>query len=224
MPQLDILTFFSQFFWLSIFFLSFYVLLVKYYLPRMSRILKIRNRKISSDFIDKVQSGSTVSIEPSTQQGEATAGRSHPMGLPQLQGEQSESKIVQKTVDTLLINGIKHSFDFFQEKSKNTFQWIYTSLEITNKIQLQNINHKYLITIGNLQIQDLFLFYHLKAVLAPSTYEISGIKKIFSRSNISKGFTAKPQQSPNSSTDSIHKIQEKFFNFVLFEKLTSRSQ
>lgn len=221
MPQLDILTFFSQFFWLSIFFLSFYVLLVKYYLPRMSRILKIRNRKISSDFIDKVQSGSTVSIEPRAQQGEATAGRSQSMGLLQLQSEQSESKIVQKTVDTLLINGIKHSFDFFQEKSKNTFQWIYTSLEITNKIQLQNINHKYLITIGNLQLQDLFLFYHLKAVLAPSTYEISGIKKIFSRSNISKSFEG---QSPNSSTDSTHKIQEKFFNFVLFEKLTSRSQ
>lgn len=47
MPQLDKLTFFSQFFWLSFFFLGFYIILVKYYLPKMSRILKIRNIKVS---------------------------------------------------------------------------------------------------------------------------------------------------------------------------------
>ena len=48
MPQLDKLTFFSQFFWLSFFFLGFYIALVKYYLPKMSRILKVRNIKVSS--------------------------------------------------------------------------------------------------------------------------------------------------------------------------------
>ena len=48
MPQLDKLTFFSQFFWLSFFFLGFYIVLVKYYLPKMSRILKVRHMKVSS--------------------------------------------------------------------------------------------------------------------------------------------------------------------------------
>ena len=48
MPQLDKLTFFSQFFWLSFFFLGFYIVLVKYYLPKMSRILKVRSIKVSS--------------------------------------------------------------------------------------------------------------------------------------------------------------------------------
>jgi F-type H+-transporting ATPase subunit b len=48
MPQLDKVTFFSQFFWLSFFFLGFYIVLVKYYLPKMSRILKVRNIKVSS--------------------------------------------------------------------------------------------------------------------------------------------------------------------------------
>jgi len=48
MPQLDVTTFFSQFFWLSFFFLGFYGILVKFYLPKFSRILKIRTRKVSA--------------------------------------------------------------------------------------------------------------------------------------------------------------------------------
>lgn len=48
MPQLDTVTFFSQFFWLSFFFFGFYIALVKFYLPRISRILKLRSLKMSS--------------------------------------------------------------------------------------------------------------------------------------------------------------------------------
>jgi len=47
MPQLDVTTFFSQFFWLSVFFLGFYGILVRSYLPRMSRLLKLRTRKVN---------------------------------------------------------------------------------------------------------------------------------------------------------------------------------
>ena len=48
MPQLDKVTFFSQFFWLCFFFLGFYFVLLKYFLPKMSRILKFRNKKMST--------------------------------------------------------------------------------------------------------------------------------------------------------------------------------
>lgn len=48
MPQLDSLTFFSQFFWFSFFFLGFYILLVKYYLPKMSRLFKVRQFKVGT--------------------------------------------------------------------------------------------------------------------------------------------------------------------------------
>lgn len=48
MPQLDHVTYFSQSFWLTVFFLSFYVILVKTLLPRISTILKLRKKLIDS--------------------------------------------------------------------------------------------------------------------------------------------------------------------------------
>ena len=47
MPQLDKVTFLSQFFWLCFFYLGFYYILVKYFLPKISRILALRKRKLS---------------------------------------------------------------------------------------------------------------------------------------------------------------------------------
>lgn len=42
MPQLDIATFFSQYIWLVLFYIGFYLLLVQTFLPQMARILKTR--------------------------------------------------------------------------------------------------------------------------------------------------------------------------------------
>ena len=47
MPQLDKVTFFSQFFWLSIFYVGFYLVILKFFLPKLSRILKVRQKKVS---------------------------------------------------------------------------------------------------------------------------------------------------------------------------------
>jgi hypothetical protein len=46
MPQLDKVTFLSQFFWLCFFYLGFYYVLVKFYLPKISRILALRRKKM----------------------------------------------------------------------------------------------------------------------------------------------------------------------------------
>ena len=48
MPQLDLVTFFSQYFWLVFFYLGFYLLLVHHFLPQMARILKVRAAMIQS--------------------------------------------------------------------------------------------------------------------------------------------------------------------------------
>jgi len=48
MPQLDKITFFSQFFWLSFFYLGFYFLIYKYFLPKMSRTLKFRKKRMNN--------------------------------------------------------------------------------------------------------------------------------------------------------------------------------
>ena len=48
MPQLDKVTFLSQFFWLCFFYLGFYFFVLKYLLPKMSRIIALRKRKMGS--------------------------------------------------------------------------------------------------------------------------------------------------------------------------------
>lgn len=46
MPQLDKVTYLSQFFWLCFFFLGFYFSLVQFFLPKMARIFKFRQEKL----------------------------------------------------------------------------------------------------------------------------------------------------------------------------------
>ena len=57
MPQLDKVTFLSQFFWLCVFYLGFYYIIYKYYLPKISRILALRKTKMtgSQQGIDSLQ-------------------------------------------------------------------------------------------------------------------------------------------------------------------------
>jgi hypothetical protein len=47
MPQLDKVSFLSQFFWLCFFYLGFYYIVLKYFLPKMARILKLRKKKMN---------------------------------------------------------------------------------------------------------------------------------------------------------------------------------
>ena len=47
MPQLDKVTFLSQFFWLCLFYLGFYYVVLKYFLPKISRILTLRKKKMN---------------------------------------------------------------------------------------------------------------------------------------------------------------------------------
>ena len=46
MPQLDKVTFLSQFFWLCFFYFGFYYVILKFYLPKISRILSLRRKKM----------------------------------------------------------------------------------------------------------------------------------------------------------------------------------
>ena len=48
MPQLDKVTFLSQFFWLCFFYIGFYFLVLKFFLPKMNRILKLLKNKLTS--------------------------------------------------------------------------------------------------------------------------------------------------------------------------------
>ena len=47
MPQLDLITFISQIFWLVFFFIFFIIIIFNNFLPIISRVIKIRSKKMS---------------------------------------------------------------------------------------------------------------------------------------------------------------------------------
>ena len=142
MPQLDSLTFFSQFFWFSFFFLGFYVLLVKYYLPKMSRLLKVRSFKVSSGPLQGTLSHS------------------------------QEKKDVRETGEDFLLQGLHSSKQFFQESFQKTSEWVVDVVESTNKGSFQKMNQIYLSTLGNGFSSQALFFHQFKNLVAPRSFSL----------------------------------------------------
>lgn len=68
MPQLDKVTLFSQVFWLTFFYFLFFLLFLRYYLPKLSKLFKIRsyymfkNRIVSVSYNNSIGFQSLVKI------------------------------------------------------------------------------------------------------------------------------------------------------------------
>jgi len=63
MPQLDLMTFFTQFFWFSLGFSFFYIFLLRYIMPSISLNLKLRKKKLellANDINKKKESASDL--------------------------------------------------------------------------------------------------------------------------------------------------------------------
>jgi hypothetical protein len=63
MPQLDLMTFFTQFFWFSLGFSFFYIFLLHYIMPSISLNLKLRKKKLellANDINKKKESASDL--------------------------------------------------------------------------------------------------------------------------------------------------------------------
>jgi hypothetical protein len=142
MPQLDSLTYFSQFFWFSFFFLGFYVLLVKYYLPKMSRLLKVRSLKVSSGPL----------------QGTLTHSQ--------------EKKDVRETGEDFLLQGLQSSKQFFHESFEKTSKWVLHVVDSTNKGSFQKMNQIYLSTLGNGFSSQALFFHQFKNLVAPRSFSL----------------------------------------------------
>ncbi|XP_051221247.1 putative ATP synthase protein YMF19 [Lolium perenne] len=95
MPQLDKLTYFSQFFWLRILLFTFYILLFNNNngILRISRILKLRNQLLSHRG-NKIQSKDPKNLEDISRKGFST-------GLSYMYSSLSEVSQWCKTVDYL---------------------------------------------------------------------------------------------------------------------------
>ena len=48
MPQFDSVTFLPQIFWLTLVFFTFYMVVIRYYLPGLTRIVKIRKKRLEA--------------------------------------------------------------------------------------------------------------------------------------------------------------------------------
>jgi ATP synthase subunit 8 len=63
MPQLDKVTLFSQVFWLIFLYFLFFLIILRYYLPKFSKLFKLRSYYInSSNGVSKTQTSNTHSI------------------------------------------------------------------------------------------------------------------------------------------------------------------
>jgi F0F1-type ATP synthase membrane subunit b/b' len=60
MPQLDKLTYFTQFIWLVVFFLAFYNINIQFLLPKIYKGIKIRQKRVESMFSEKESGSETV--------------------------------------------------------------------------------------------------------------------------------------------------------------------
>lgn len=88
MPQLDKVTFFSQFFWLLIIYIGFYLLVLKNFIPKLSRILKVRQKKVSLS-----QQGSTALLQEKEKVGES-------LNALVEQGVSTSKKLFQENLQT----------------------------------------------------------------------------------------------------------------------------
>lgn len=140
MPQLDSLTYFSQFFWFSFFFLGFYILLVKYYLPKMSRLLKVRSLKVSSGSFQ----GTLINSQ--------------------------EKKEVRDIAEDFLSQALHSSKQFFHESFEKTSKWVLFIVHLTNKGSFQKMNQIYLSTLGNGFSSQAFFFHQFKNLGAPRSF------------------------------------------------------
>lgn len=181
MPQLDTVTFFSQFFWLSFFFFGLYFALVIVYLPKLSKIFKVRTLKISGNV-------ETLDIRNDDLFNKINTNTKNVISLQSILHNPKEETVttVRNSIDSLVINAIIDSKTLCTQSFENSTVWLKNVLELTNKNQLQNLNELYYSTIGTFQISQSILFYQLKAITAPKSYSISGLNKLFPNKTFSQ--------------------------------------
>ncbi len=115
MPQLDPISYFTQYFWLMVVFFTLYVIVATNILPHIGKILKTRN---------KLKTNKTVTLNKGT----------------------SEITNFEK----VLMNSLLQTKNINANIIENGKTWFNTNLTQTNKTELNNVNEKYINTIGSL--------------------------------------------------------------------------
>ncbi len=125
MPQLDQVTFLSQYFWLLLFFLAFYLIMSNQFIPKIGRILLYRKRK--------------------------TVGRQDNLSSNK---DEEEEKKVRGGYETLLSQAFKTSREEFQKRGDQLVSWLESVLKGANKKDYLSTNKRYLTLLADKEISQ----------------------------------------------------------------------
>lgn len=153
MPQLDQFTYLTQFVWLCVFYMTFYVLLFNDGLPKISRILKLRAHLCA----DRPQG-----TDPEHETG---LGPSRDKVTEGVAGSASGQDVVFRTLNS--------SISYLNSSVTGAFSWCTRSVGSLNANQLKPMNKSYLRSIGEISLSQLIKYSALEAS-APLTLSNPG--------------------------------------------------
>ena len=144
MPQLDKVSYFTQFFWLTLTITAFYITLLKFYLPTMTRVLKMREHKVSL-----------------TQESNENTY------------EQEQEQVLQ-TMQTAVRQSLTQSKQALQKSFETTAGWVDKTVQKTNQEHFQTVQTQYQAKLGDEITAHTMTKNQLKKLLPMSAYTTCG--------------------------------------------------
>jgi hypothetical protein len=135
MPQLDKVTFLSQVFWGALAFNLFYVILLKFILPVISKIIKIRQKKSAPVSLAPYVADKAVDLSKST----VTTGSDLKL--------EKENKIVASKNENLFLENIQTYKESLSNACDKTSNWVQLIMKIFSQQTLKFFN-KFFINIA----------------------------------------------------------------------------
>lgn len=144
MPQLDKVSYFTQFFWLTLTISVFYLTLLKFYLPQITMVLKMREHKVSL-----------------TQESKENTY------------EQEQERVLQ-TMQQAVRKSLNQSKQALQSSFETTAGWVEKTVQKTNQEHFQNVQTQYQAKLGDEITANNMTKNQLKKLLPMSAYPACG--------------------------------------------------
>jgi F-type H+-transporting ATPase subunit b len=149
MPQLDQFTYLTQFVWLCVFYMTFYVLLFNDGLPKISRILKLRAHLARSA-------------------PRSTEKRGAPLLQQQPEGAKASKSVVAEVSaggenQDIVFRTLNSSISYLYSSVSGASSWCTKSVDSLNANQLKLMNKSYLRSIGEISLSQLIKYSALEA-------------------------------------------------------------
>ena len=151
MPQLDQFTYLTQFVWLCVFYMTFYVLLFNDGLPKISRIFKLRA------YLSANNSQSTDRKQETT------------LGSDGINKSVGGSDSLGVELKDIVFRTMNSSITYLNSSVAEAFNWCTKSVDSLNANQLKSMNKSYLRSIGEISLSQLIKYNALEAS-APLTF------------------------------------------------------